>query len=68
MEVIDRFEYHQPTPEQTQRIIAFRQACKTLAALIVETPMEPRCKALAITKLEEVSMRGNQGIVFYSEM
>lgn len=63
----ERFQYHAPTEKQLEILKVNRQMCADLAFLIESTPMEPRCKALAITKLEEVSMWSNKGIVFCDE-
>lgn len=57
------FEYQRPTPEQVEKINELREGCKTLYELIDTLP-NSRCKTLAITKLEEVSMWVNKAIVF----
>lgn len=59
------FEYQAPTDQQVETMKAFRAMCKRISEFFDEVPMEPRCRALAKTKLEEVSMWGNKGIVFY---
>ncbi len=58
------FVYQRPDVQQVNYIEAVRMACQGLAALLESTPMDPRCKALAKTKLEETSMWANKGIVF----
>ena len=62
-EVIDRFTYSRPTNEQTENIISLRAWLQDVACFMLSLPMDERCRALAITKLEEVSMWGNKGIV-----
>lgn len=57
------FEYIGPTADQVAKITEVREKCKELYALLISTP-ECRERALAITKLEEVSMWANKGIVF----
>jgi hypothetical protein len=63
----DPFDYQRPTDEQTARIVVFRQGCKDLRDLIIAHIPVSRERSLAITKLEEVSMWGNKGIVFGPE-
>ncbi len=63
----NRFLYHAPTPEMVQRMTMIRQLCSDLDDLLLETPGHPRYIALARTKLEEVSMHANKGIVFVDE-
>jgi hypothetical protein len=59
-DITERFEYHKPDEEATARIKRIRAKCKELAKLI-DDELEPgREKALAITKLEEVSMWANK--------
>lgn len=60
----DPFEYQRPTEAQVNYITAVRLGCKELSELIDAIPMDGRCKALARTKLEELSMWANKGIVF----
>ena len=65
------FVYHQPTtagplpvtpPEQVEQITAVREGCRELHALLETLPAN-RETALAVTKLEEVSMWANKSIV-----
>lgn len=63
----NRFQYHTPTPEHVDLIQRVRQACEDLDDLLLFIPMHPRYKALARTRLEEVSMHANKGIVFVNE-
>ena len=56
------FVYHQPTPEQVEQITVVREGCRELHALLECLPQN-RETALAITKLEEVSMWANKAIV-----
>lgn len=57
------FEYQQPTPYQVKQIEAVRLAAKGLHDLLLSLPVG-RERSLAVTKLEEVSMWANKGIVF----
>lgn len=57
------FEYQAPTPDHVAKITEVREACKQLHATLLTLP-DCREKSLAITKLEEVSMWANKGIVF----
>jgi hypothetical protein len=57
------FEYVKPTEESVTKITEVREACKALNELLLT--LEPsRERSVAITKLEEVSMWANKGIVF----
>lgn len=57
------FEYQKPTPAGVEQIETVRQGCKTLHDILLALPA-CRERSLAITKLEEVSMWANKGIVF----
>lgn len=57
------FDYQAPTPEHVTKITEVREKCKELHGLLL-TLSDCREKSLAITKLEEVSMWANKGIVF----
>lgn len=59
------FEYQRPTPEHVETITEVRNACKQLHDLLLSKLPSCRERALAITKLEEVSMWANKGIVFH---
>lgn len=59
------FEYHAPTPEQTDLIKSVRRECKLLYDTIIANVPESRERSLAITKLEEVSMWVNKAIVMH---
>lgn len=63
-EISDLFEYHAPTPEQTERIIAVRAALKEACAALVAHVPPSAMRTLAIRKLEETSMWANKAIVF----
>lgn len=57
------FAYQKPTTAQTAQIEAVRASCRDLHNLILSLP-PGRERSLAVTKLEEVSMWANKGIVF----
>lgn len=57
------FEYQKPTDEHVAKITEVREACKALYEVLLTLP-NCREKSLALTKLEEVSMWANKGIVF----
>lgn len=61
---MDPFEYHHPTPRQTEILSKLRAKCKELNDLQMELLPPGRCRALAVTKLEEVSMWQNKACVF----
>lgn len=63
----NRFEYQRPNDQMVELITAVRQGCSALDILLGSIPMDERCRALARTKLEEVSMWANKGIVFVAE-
>lgn len=56
------FVYQAPNQEQIERITAVRNGCAALHELLQLLPQN-REIAVAITKLEEVSMWANKGIV-----
>lgn len=60
------FDYHRPSPAQVEQIATFRDGCKALHAVILALPAG-RERALAVTKLEEVSMWGNKAIIMADE-
>lgn len=57
------FEYQKPTEEHVEKITQVREGCKTLHQILLSLPYS-RERVVAITKLEEVSMWANKGIVF----
>lgn len=63
MDTKNPFDYQTPTEEQIAKITEVREACKTLHTVLLTLP-KSRESAVAITKLEEVSMWANKGIVF----
>lgn len=63
MESKNPFDYQKPTDEQVEKITEVREACKSLHNILLTLP-KSREIAVAVTKLEEVSMWANKGIVF----
>lgn len=57
------FEYQRPDASMVEKIEAVRQACRATYEVLLALPTS-RERSLAITKLEEVSMWANKGIVF----
>lgn len=57
------FEYRKPSDAGVESITKVREKCKELYDLLLTLP-ESRERSVAITKLEEVSMWANKGIVF----
>ena len=57
------FEYQRPDAAMVAQIENVREACKELHYTLL-TLLPCRERSLAITKLEEVSMWANKGIVF----
>lgn len=64
----NRFIYHAPTPGMVEHMTKIRQLCSDLDDALLELPMHPRYRAIARTKLEEVSMHANKGLVFVDEV
>ena len=60
------FDYHRPSETQVSQITEVRDGCKTLHGILLGLP-NCRERALAITKLEEVSMWANKGIIMVDE-
>lgn len=60
------FDYHRPTDEQVKQIDTVRKGCKELHSTLLALPAS-RERSLAITKLEEVSMWANKGIIMVAE-
>jgi hypothetical protein len=60
------FDYHRPNAAQIEQISTVRDGCKSLHAVLLALPPS-RERSLAITKLEEVSMWANKGIIISEE-
>jgi archaellum biogenesis ATPase FlaH len=60
----DPFVYIKPTELSVETITKIRNACQDLNKLILDEIPQSRERALAITKLEELSMWANKAIVF----
>jgi hypothetical protein len=58
----NRFSYHAPAGDQTDRYHALRSRAYTLATWIMETTPPSREQSLALTKLEESIMWANSAI------
>jgi hypothetical protein len=61
------FEYQKPTEQQVEQIKVVWEACKALHDVLMEALPHCRERSLAITKLQEVSMWANCGIVMQEE-
>lgn len=61
------FDYHAPTPEQVRQIALIRAQCKDLHATLLTLPSN-RERSIALTRLEEVSMWANKGIVMADDV
>lgn len=65
------FDYHRPSENQVSLIADVRARCYEMHELFTtlrnQGLIDPRCAALAITKLEELSMWANKGIVLVEE-
>lgn len=57
------FTYHRPTSGDVDSITLIRGDCKDLAESIDQLVPDGREKSVALTKLEEVMMWANAGIV-----
>jgi hypothetical protein len=62
-ELEKRFTYHNPNPEQTQKLENIRKNMKWLAELLDEMCPESREKSLALTQLEQAQFWANASIV-----
>lgn len=58
------FDYHRPDESQIAEITKVREGCKALFEILNTLP-PCRERSLAHTKLEEVSMWANKGIVMH---
>ncbi len=54
---------HTPTPEQVARIELLRQVAKTLGTAIIENTKPSRDQSIALTALEDCTMRAVRAIV-----
>jgi hypothetical protein len=61
---MNQFEYQRPSAYQLQVLAELRAHCKEHHDLLLKLIPNGRCRALAITKLEEVSMWENKACVF----
>jgi hypothetical protein len=61
-ELVTRFKYHPPKPEQVRKYEGIREVGLSFARLIVDFVPDCRERALALTKLEEAIMHANAGI------
>ncbi len=61
-ELENRFTYHTPKEDQTERYERIRYKAKMLAAYINEKCPESREKSIALTKIDEVVMWANAAI------
>lgn len=61
------FDYHRPTDAQIVTIAELRKECKVLYELIQAKLPNSRERAVAITKLEEVSMWVNKAVISTGE-
>jgi len=60
------FDYHKPNETQVMQITDVRESCKVLHNVLLQLP-SCRERSVAITKLEEVSMWANKGIIMVDE-
>lgn len=58
----NRFTYHAPKADQPERYVKLRDKALELAILIKENTPVGRQQSLALTALEEVTMRANASI------
>lgn len=61
-ELDNRFTYHPPKGDQTERYVALREKAKDLATTIYKCCPPSRERATAITELTVVSMLANASI------
>jgi hypothetical protein len=58
------FQYQKPTELQLEVMMELRAHCDEHHRMIMQSLPPGRCRSLAITKLEEVSMWENKACVF----
>lgn len=61
--IINSFRYHQPSPEQIERIAEVRRACITCAMQIMRSTARCGDQTVALRKLHEAMMTANKSIV-----
>lgn len=61
-EIENRFTYHAPKGDQTDRYQLLRDAAKNLAALIIISTPESREQSIALTNLEQAIFWANASI------
>lgn len=61
-DIENRFTYHAPKDDQPQRYVKIRDQALLMALMIMENVPPGRQRSLALTALEEVTMRANAGI------
>lgn len=61
-ELVTRFTYHAPKPEQIEKYNNIREMAREFAEMLNTHCPESREKALAFTKLEECVMHANSSI------
>lgn len=59
-----RFEYHAPSRATREIHERVSFLCSEMAEWIINTTVESREQAIALTKLEELRMAWNQGVAF----
>jgi hypothetical protein len=61
-ELINRFTYHPPKNDQSDRYVAIRKAGLDFALLIFDTTPESREQSVAFTKIDEAVQAANSAI------
>lgn len=59
--------YHQPTEDTQELLVLSRREFKSHTTRTRAFPMDPRCRALMLTALEEALMWASKGIVLQAE-
>lgn len=62
IDIENRFTYHAPKNDQAARYVKIRDQALLMAFMIMENVPPGRQRSLALTALEEVTMRANAGI------
>lgn len=60
--ILDSFDHHAPSPEQTERILNVRHVCKNAAVGIIANVRNGADRTAALRQLHEAMMTANKGI------
>jgi hypothetical protein len=64
VEILDRFNYHAPTPAQQALLTECHEKVMACAEFLVDRLPDGRDRAVALTSLEDTRMKMNKAIIF----